>query len=116
MSSYPSSYNNIKEIFHLSNEDFVYVQSFSAGDNRFLLRHNNLSILSSVSFANQYFANSALLASGYKFEKQFNELHSKYGNDLNRHFTAIKGIYKTTRLSNIRIKYILIFDNFCVSY
>ena len=81
MSSHPSSYANIRDIFNISTQDMVYVQSFNADDNRFLLKHSNLSILSSISFANQYYSDGQILARGYEFKKQFDELSSQYSND-----------------------------------
>lgn len=81
MSSHPSSYANIKDVFNISTQDMVYVQSFNADDNRFLLKHSNLSILSSISFSSQYYSDGEILARGYEFEKQFEELKGRYSDD-----------------------------------
>ncbi len=94
MASHTSSYSNIKSLFGLSAQDFVYLQSFSNGDNRFLLRHNNLSVLSSVNFSNQYFANSVILSKGYLFQKQFDELSVKYNNKTDKFLPLLQDYIK----------------------
>jgi type IV secretion system protein VirB4 len=94
MASHSASYGNVKSLFGLSAQDFVYLQSFSNGDNRFLLRHNNLSVLSSVNFSNQYFANSAILSKSYLFQKQFDELSVKYNNKTDKFLPLLQDYIK----------------------